>query len=143
MASRRAAAVQLAGFLDVRKKQKAAAQEVPGQEPYTHRIRRDEDAEGQRHEMVGLLSLETSFARRKLHLGYRRALLHSTCPIGTVGEEVLGHEFHYACTASVSDPPLAECRDAQGAPVDEAGARRASVSGTFFHAIDKARPEHQ
>ena len=34
-----------------------------------------EDADGVRHEMTGLLGLETSFATRKLHLGYRRARL--------------------------------------------------------------------
>ena len=31
------------------------------------------DAKGERHAMLGLLRLETSFAARKLHLGYRRA----------------------------------------------------------------------
>ena len=30
------------------------------------------DANGQRHEMLGLLPLETSFQHRKLHLGYRQ-----------------------------------------------------------------------
>ena len=29
------------------------------------------DANGERHAMLGLLRLETSFAARKLHLGYR------------------------------------------------------------------------
>jgi cobyrinic acid a,c-diamide synthase len=33
------------------------------------------DADGARHEMVGLLGLETSFARRRMHLGYRLASL--------------------------------------------------------------------
>ena len=33
------------------------------------------DAEGTRHEMTGLLGLETSFAKRRMHLGYRLAEL--------------------------------------------------------------------
>jgi cobyrinic acid a,c-diamide synthase len=52
---------------------------------------------------------------------------------------VLGHEFHYASVLSVGDDALVECRDASGAVVPEAGARRGSVSGTFFHAISKGR----
>ena len=32
-----------------------------------------EDAEGRRHSMAGLLQVETSFAKRRLHIGYRRA----------------------------------------------------------------------
>ena len=33
------------------------------------------DAKGTRHEMTGLLGLETSFAKRRMHLGYRLAEL--------------------------------------------------------------------
>ena len=47
----------------------------------------------------------------------------------------MGHEFHYARTLSIGDEPLVDCRDVTGAVVPEAGARRGSVSGTFFHAI--------
>ena len=47
----------------------------------------------------------------------------------------MGHEFHYARTLSIGDEPLVDCRDVSGAVVPEAGGRRGSVSGTFFHAI--------
>ncbi|MFY1004878.1 hypothetical protein ACNF5F_25965, partial [Escherichia coli] len=30
------------------------------------------DADGKRHQMLGLLGLETSYAKRRMHLGYRR-----------------------------------------------------------------------
>ncbi len=40
-----------------------------------------EDASGARHAMAGLLKLETSFARRKLHLGYRRAVAGTGLPL--------------------------------------------------------------
>jgi cobyrinic acid a,c-diamide synthase len=98
-----------------------------------------EDAKGVRHAMAGLLALETSFAKRSLHLGYRRArLLPSGSVLGDAGAEIFGHEFHYARTVTSGDEPLVECVDAAGAPVKEQGARRGSVSGTFFHAIDGA-----
>jgi cobyrinic acid a,c-diamide synthase len=94
-----------------------------------------EDAAGKRHAMAGLLQLETSFARRSLHLGYRRARLCADGVLGATGGEIMGHEFHYARILSVGDEPLVDCQDATGAAVPEAGARRGTVSGTFFHAI--------
>jgi cobyrinic acid a,c-diamide synthase len=94
-----------------------------------------EDAQGRRHPMAGLLGLETSFARRSLHLGYRRARLLADTALGKAGAEILGHEFHYARVVSSGDDALVECRDASGQPVAEGGARRGAVSGTFFHAI--------
>ncbi len=97
-----------------------------------------EDADGVRHEMTGLLGLETSFARRKLHLGYRRARLQRDCSLGVAGSEVFGHEFHYASTVSVDGDSLVDCRDASGASVPEQGARQGSTTGTFFHVIDGA-----
>ena len=96
-----------------------------------------EDAHGERHAMVGLLGLETSFAQRRMHLGYRRARLQAACPLGAAGTEVLGHEFHYASVLASKDEPLVECRDAAGVAVAEGGGRRGSVSGTFFHFIDR------
>jgi cobyrinic acid a,c-diamide synthase len=96
-----------------------------------------EDAQGARHGMVGLLSLETSFAQRRMHLGYRRARLTTDCLLGPKGTEVLGHEFHYAAVLRSEDEPLVHCRDASEAAVDEGGGRRGSVSGTFFHYIDR------
>jgi cobyrinic acid a,c-diamide synthase len=97
-----------------------------------------EDADGKRHEMTGLLGLETSFARRKLHLGYRRARLRASCALGAKGEEIFGHEFHYARILSTSGDPLVDCRDANGTEVPEQGAREGSITGTFFHMIDRA-----
>jgi cobyrinic acid a,c-diamide synthase len=99
-----------------------------------------EDAHGKRHAMVGLLSLETSFAQRRMHLGYRRARLRAACALGAAGTWVMGHEFHYASVLASTDEPLVECRDAANATVAEGGGRRGSVSGTFFHYIDRQQP---
>ena len=94
------------------------------------------DADGARHAMTGLLGHATSFAQRKLHLGYRAARLIAACPLGAAGARVRGHEFHHASlTARGADEPLAELRDAQGDVVAESGSRRGNVSGTFFHVI--------
>ncbi|MCA0305702.1 MAG: cobyrinate a,c-diamide synthase [Proteobacteria bacterium] len=95
-----------------------------------------EDAEGRRHAMAGLLQVETSFARRAFHLGYRRGRLLAEGALGRAGDIVLGHEFHFATVVRVGDEPLVDCADAHGQPVAEAGARRGRVSGTFFHLID-------
>ena len=94
------------------------------------------DADGARHAMTGLLGHATSFAQRKLHLGYRAARLLAPCPIGAAGARLRGHEFHHASLIEPgNDAPLAEIGDAQGKPVAEAGSRRGNVSGTFFHVI--------
>jgi cobyrinic acid a,c-diamide synthase len=94
-----------------------------------------EDAAGDRHAMAGLLSLETSFAKRRLHLGYRRARLLSDCCIGARDTIVHGHEFHYANIQAEGDDPLLDCRDAEGRAIAERGARRGTVSGCFLHVI--------
>ena len=97
-----------------------------------------EDAAGRRHAMTGLLGHSTSFAARKLHLGYRAARLLSDSVLGCAGTIVRGHEFHYAALASPgNDEPLAEVIDGAGGTV-EAGGRRGHVSGAFFHAIAAA-----
>ena len=98
-----------------------------------------EDASGVRHAMAGLLSHETSFARRKMNLGYREATLLADAPIGSAGTVVRGHEFHYASTTDLgTDPPLATLRDAAGRGLGTAGGRRGHVTGSFFHVIAPA-----
>jgi len=93
------------------------------------------DAKGARHEMTGLLGLETSFATRRMHLGYRRAELAADIPGHAPGTQLRGHEFHYATIVSQPDAALAAVRDANGADVPETGSRRGRVTGTFFHLI--------
>jgi cobyrinic acid a,c-diamide synthase len=100
-----------------------------------------EDALGARHAMTGLLGHATSFAERKLHLGYREARLLHDGPLGSAGSFVRGHEFHYATlTAAGNDEPFSDLADGQGRPLGPSGGRRGNVSGTFFHAIARAGP---
>jgi len=99
------------------------------------------DAAGERHRMAGLLPLETSFAERRLHLGYRQAALAAPCPLGPVGAPFRGHEFHYATI--VREPqatPLFRCRDATGRMLGPTGAVNGTVFGSFVHLIDSDDP---
>jgi cobyrinic acid a,c-diamide synthase len=95
-----------------------------------------EDAAGQSHAMTGLLGHSTSFAKRKLHLGYRTARLLCDHILGRKGAIFRGHEFHYASLiAAGGDAPFAELSDGEGRALGGSGGRRGNVSGTFFHAI--------
>ncbi len=94
------------------------------------------DASGTRHEMIGLLGLETSFASRKMQLGYRRAELLSDCVLGSKSSQVRGHEFHYATILSAPDQPLFRMENADGEKLEAAGSVRGNVTGSFFHFID-------
>ena len=96
------------------------------------------DAQGTRHEMTGLLGLETSFAKRRMHLGYRVADLAASIPGHPQGSRLRGHEFHYASILAQPDAPLATVCDANSAGVAETGSYRGRVTGTFFHLIAEA-----
>ena len=93
------------------------------------------DADGVRHEMAGLLGLVTSYEKRRMHLGYRRATLRVAMPGHQAGVALRGHEFHYSTILEQPDAPLADVVDAEGAAVAETGSCRGDVTGTFFHLI--------
>jgi cobyrinic acid a,c-diamide synthase len=94
------------------------------------------DASGESHAMAGLLGHVTSFAERKLCLGYRTATLLSDCAVGAAGLTVRGHEFHYATIAVPgAESPLVRLANGEGEPIGLAGGIRGRVSGTFFHAL--------
>lgn len=96
-----------------------------------------EDATGHRHALAGLLPVETSYAKRKLHLGYRIARLRDDSVLGKRGTKLVGHEFHYAsvCAGTASEPALAAVTDAEGTEFGPAGHRLGRVSGSFFHVV--------
>jgi cobyrinic acid a,c-diamide synthase len=94
------------------------------------------DATGFAHPMAGLLGVETSFANRRMTLGYREARMASGAPFGAAGSVLRGHEFHYATiVASGGDDPFAFVRDVYGAPEAPSGSQRGLVTGSFFHVI--------
>ena len=90
------------------------------------------DAGGRRHPMAGLLALETTFAQRHLHLGYR----HLTATTGPFAGVWRGHEFHYASTLTARGQPLFAATDAEGLDLPPMGLVSGRVSGSFAHLID-------
>ena len=89
--------------------------------------------------MAGLLGVETSFAKRRMTLGYREARIASTARSAPRALVLRGHEFHYATiVASGGDDPFAFVRDVYGAPEAPSGSRRGLVTGSFFHVIAEA-----
>lgn len=94
-----------------------------------------EDAEGRTHAMAGLLPVATSFARRRRHLGYRRATWRRDTAFAKAGETHLGHEYHYATIVADDGAPLADMADGGNEPLPAAGHQQGNVSGTFFHLI--------
>ena len=91
------------------------------------------DKDGTRHEMLGLLDLETSFAQRKLHLGYRSL----TAPDGPFAGHWTAHEFHYATTLRAEGTALFTATDAESNTLPPMGLIDGHVSGSFAHLIDK------
>ena len=90
------------------------------------------DAEGVSHKMAGLLGLTTSFAARKLHLGYRS--LKGLTPAKP--HSYAGHEFHYATTLNAQGSPLFDAQDAEGRDLGPMGLVEGRVSGSFAHIVD-------
>lgn len=96
------------------------------------------DAAGKCHEMIGLLPVETSFANRKLHLGYRVVETVSSTVLGAPGKRFRGHEFHYASiTSEGNGSPLFNTTNARGDNLGSSGMTDGNVSGSFVHLIDE------
>jgi cobyrinic acid a,c-diamide synthase len=91
------------------------------------------DAEGTRHAMTGHLTLETSFQKRKLHLGYRQIKGRDF----VLGSNLRGHEFHYSSATREQGEPLFEAMDASGEPLGKSGLRSGNVMGSYMHIIDR------
>lgn len=93
------------------------------------------DADGTRHPMAGLLPLETSFATRKLHLGYRAL----SCAGGPFPARMRGHEFHYStATVKPGAEPLFTAQTAAGQDLGAMGQRIGKVMGSYAHIIASA-----
>ena len=94
------------------------------------------DAEGVSHAMTGLLPLTTSFAARRLHLGYRQL---NPLPGGPWTTPLRGHEFHYSTIASEGHADrLFAVSDAAGTPLPLMGLKRGRVMGSYAHVISEA-----
>ncbi len=93
------------------------------------------DADGTSHAMAGLLPVTTSFAKRKLQLGYRQLKPLS----GPWTSNLRGHEFHYSTITSQSSvDPLFHASDAAGNDLGPIGQRVGNVMGSYAHIISQA-----
>lgn len=92
------------------------------------------DADGKGHGMLGLLPVETSFASRTRHLGYRTL----TGRAGTLfADRYRAHEFHYSTLARQGEgQALFDARDATGTELGPQGLQTGSVAGSYMHLID-------
>ncbi len=95
------------------------------------------DADGQGHAMAGLLPLDTSFAKRHRHLGYRQARLRADTPFGPAGSCFRGHEFHFSTATAIAGLPLFDVTDAWGDMQPAAGLTMGRVFGSYLHLIDR------
>lgn len=92
------------------------------------------DKDGQSFAMTGLLKLETSFAARKLHLGYRQ--MTPLVPLWTGPDNsVTGHEFHYTTAIRADGDALFAMRNAGGDDLGPTGLVSGTVAGSYAHII--------
>lgn len=80
------------------------------------------DQDGTTHPMLGLLNMRTTFATRRLHLGYY-----------AIDATTKGHAFHYATLTHQNGTPL-WTSDAS-LPSEVAGLHHQNISGSFLHII--------
>ena len=96
------------------------------------------DADGEPHAMAGLLPVATTFAERRLTLGYRTAHALAGGPLGGAGKGFRGHEFHYArILREDGGEALFGCADTRGRDLGPAGRRIGRIMGSFVHLIDR------
>ena len=96
------------------------------------------DADGEAHAMAGLLPVATTFAERRLTLGYRTARSLARGALGPAGTGFRGHEFHYArVLREGGGEALFRCADARGRDLGPVGRRVGPVMGSFVHLIDR------
>lgn len=93
------------------------------------------DGDGTAHKMANLLGLTTSFANRKLHLGYRH--LRGLTNQYRLGRSYTAHEFHYATTLDAQGAPLFDAHTADGKALGPIGLSEGRVAGSFAHIIDE------
>jgi len=94
------------------------------------------DKDGNRHAMAGLLPVTTSFANRKLTLGYRTLSHNSPLPWP---KHLKAHEFHFSTiTDSKKADPLFKAEDTTAKPLGPMGLQRGKVMGSYAHIIDQA-----
>ena len=94
-----------------------------------------EDQQGRRHEMCGVLEMETRMLPRLKALGYREVRFRTDTPLGPAGTVARGHEFHYS---ELVAPPegvaqVYDARGRRGAEPDCRGFGAGEVLASYVH----------
>lgn len=92
------------------------------------------DDVGTAHKMAGLLQLETTFATRQRHLGYRTLSPLADHWLLAQGK-LAAHEFHYSTILRAEGKPLFQAKDAAGTELPEMGLVEGNVMGSYAHII--------
>ena len=91
------------------------------------------DGKGKPHSMLDLLPVETSFAQRKLHLGYRQIEAREGFPWQG---KLAAHEFHFATVIRENNADrLFSASDSMGQALGGIGHRAGLCFGSFAHVI--------
>jgi cobyrinic acid a,c-diamide synthase len=94
------------------------------------------DAAGERHAMLAMLPLVTTYEERRRHLGYRRVFPVSG---SFFAQPMTAHEFHYSSVVSEGEADrLFTVTDALNNDLGSAGLQRGQVAGSYMHLIDLA-----
>jgi cobyrinic acid a,c-diamide synthase len=91
------------------------------------------DADGNTHEMTGLLPHASHIDHPRRSLGYR--LLRHQGPL-PFARALSGHEFHYSTTSGPKAPQLFAASDAAGQRIGPMGSVVGKVCGSYAHVID-------
>lgn len=100
------------------------------------------DAEGRRHEMVGLFPTETVMRKAGMTLGYRTVEVTHSCLLGPAGTSLRGHEFHYSLLEPKGSLHYAcTLADAEGKVVGQDGLMFGNALALYSHLHFASRPE--
>jgi cobyrinic acid a,c-diamide synthase len=88
------------------------------------------------HKLAGIVDVKGTMTKR-LHLGYRSARTLTETPLGPIGTEFRGHEFHYSTVAPPGDALHFESRFANRTD----GFATPTMLATYLHVHLATRPD--
>ena len=99
------------------------------------------DFDGNRHEMVGVLPVESSMEKSRLTLGYREVQALVDGPLLSQGQRIRGHEFHWSVSSIEHDSSAASAEEVSSTAAYEVvnqdgrleGIRQGSVWASYIH----------
>jgi cobyrinic acid a,c-diamide synthase len=104
------------------------------------------------YSMAGIFPIRITMLDRLKVLGYREVTLKTPCPLGSPGEKIRGHEFHYSEIKEIAgkiDPVTGRNRinlvyklsDRPGLIIREEGYMKKNVLGSYVHLHFGSNPQ--